>query len=99
MLKGSEIGGETMLVNNLELQIPIVNKMVYGLVFYDIGNAWRNMDETNPFDVKRSAGVGVRVSIQGIGLIGFDVGYGFDKLEGVDKVSGWHTHFQFGNMF
>lgn len=99
MLGGAEIGGETMLVNNLELQIPIVNKMVYGLVFYDIGNAWRNLTETNPFDVKRSAGVGVRVSIPGIGLIGFDVGYGFDKLEGVDKVSGWHTHFQFGNMF
>ncbi|MFA6472981.1 MAG: outer membrane protein assembly factor BamA, partial [Candidatus Latescibacterota bacterium] len=99
ILDGAAIGGETMLINNFELQIPIVNRMVYALAFYDIGNAWRNLSETNPFDVKRSAGVGARVSIPGIGLIGFDVGYGFDKLEGVDHVSGWHTHFQFGNMF
>ncbi|MDP2984278.1 MAG: outer membrane protein assembly factor BamA [Candidatus Latescibacter sp.] len=99
MLSGAEIGGETMLVNNFELQIPIVSKMVYGLIFYDFGNAWRSLGETNPFDVKRSAGVGVRVSIPGIGLIGFDAGYGFDRLEGADKASGWRTHFQFGNIF
>lgn len=99
LLRGEEIGGETMLVNNLELQIPIIRGMIYGIGFYDFGNAWRNLDRTNPFDLKRSAGAGVRMSIPQIGMIGFDVGYGFDKLEGWTKVGGWRTHFQFGNMF
>jgi outer membrane protein insertion porin family len=39
------------------------------------------------------------MSIPQIGMIGFDVGYGFDKLEGARRVGGWRTHFQFGNMF
>ena len=67
--------------------------------FYDFGNAWRNLAESNPFDVKRSAGVGVRLEIPGMGMLGFDFGYGFDKLEGSDKIGGWRTHFQFGNQF
>ncbi|MFC1509444.1 outer membrane protein assembly factor BamA [Candidatus Omnitrophota bacterium] len=98
-LSGEEIGGETMLVNNLELQFPVVSRMIYGMLFYDFGNAWRNLSETNPFDVKRSAGVGVRLAIPGMGMLGFDFGYGFDKLEGSNKVGGWRTHFQFGNQF
>jgi outer membrane protein insertion porin family len=99
LLNGEEIGGETMMVNNLELQVPVVKGMIYGIGFFDFGNAWRSLAVTNPFDVKRSAGVGVRMSIPQIGLIGFDVGYGFDKTEGSSKVGGWRTHFQFGNMF
>jgi outer membrane protein insertion porin family len=99
LLRGEEIGGETMLVNNLELQVPIMKGMIYGIGFFDFGNAWRNLAVTNPFDMKRSAGFGVRMSIPQVGLIGFDVGYGFDKIEGSSKVGGWRTHFQFGNMF
>ncbi|MHB9030355.1 MAG: outer membrane protein assembly factor BamA [Candidatus Latescibacterota bacterium] len=99
LLRGEEVGGETMLVNNIELQLPIIKGMIYGIGFYDFGNAWRSLSQTNPFDVKRSAGVGVRMSIPQIGMIGFDVGYGFDKLEGMNRVGGWRTHFQFGNMF
>jgi len=97
-LQGEEIGGETMFVNNLELQVPIVAQTLYGIAFYDFGNSWRNLSETNPFDVKRSVGIGARVFVPGVGNIGFDFGYGFDKLEGTDKVGGWRTHFQFGNM-
>ena len=97
-LQGEEIGGETMFVNNLELQVPIVAQTLYGILFYDFGNAWRNLSETNPFDVKRSVGIGARVFVPGVGNIGFDFGYGFDKIEGSDKVGGWRTHFQFGNM-
>ncbi len=98
-LNGEEIGGETMLVNNIELQIPVVAQTLYGIVFYDFGNAWRNLSETNPFDSKRSAGIGGRVFIPGMGLMGFDLGYGFDKIEGSDKVGGWRTHFQFGQQW
>ncbi|MFC1489908.1 outer membrane protein assembly factor BamA, partial [Candidatus Latescibacterota bacterium] len=98
-LQGEEIGGETMLVNNIEIQIPVVAQTLYGILFYDFGNAWRNLSETNPFDTKRSAGFGGRVFIPGMGLMGFDVGYGFDNLEGSDKVGGWRTHFQFGQQW
>lgn len=99
LLNGEEIGGETMLVNNLELQVPIVKGMIYGIGFFDFGNAWRNLAVTNPFDMKRSAGFGARMSIPQVGMIGFDIGYGFDRVEGSTRVGGWRTHFQFGNMF
>ena len=97
-LSGEEIGGETMFVNNIELQVPIIANTVYGICFYDLGNSWRNLSETNPFDLKQSAGIGVRLYVPQIGLVGFDFGYGFDKLEGSRDVGGWRTHFQFGNM-
>jgi outer membrane protein insertion porin family len=98
-LQGEEIGGETMLVNNIELQVPVVAQTLYGILFYDFGNAWRDLSETNPFDTKRSAGVGGRVFVPGMGLMGFDIGYGFDKIEGSSKVGGWRTHFQFGQQW
>jgi len=97
-ISGEEIGGETMFVNNIELQIPVVANTVAALLFYDFGNAWRNLSETNPFDLKRSVGVGVRLFVPQLGLVGFDFGYGFDKLEGSKDVGGWRTHFQFGNL-
>ena len=53
----------------------------------------------NPMDLKRSAGIGVRLLINPIGLIGFDYGYGFDGLYPGDTPSGWHFHFQFGKSF
>lgn len=97
-ISGEEIGGETMFVNNVELQVPIIANMVSGIVFYDFGNAWRDLSETNPFDLKRSAGVGVRLYVPQIGLIGFDIAYGFDRIEGAQGIGGWRTHFQFGNF-
>ena len=98
LIRGEEIGGETMFVTNIELQIPIVQQSIYGILFYDFGNAWESLSDTNPFDLKRSAGIGARLYVPQLGLIGFDLGYGFDKLPGYDKVGGWKTHFQFGNM-
>ena len=99
LLEGEEIGGETMLVTNLELQFPVVSQMIYGILFYDFGNAWEKLAVTNPFEVKRSAGIGVRVGIPGLGNLGFDFGYGFDRLESTGDIGGWRTHFQFGNQF
>jgi len=49
---------------------------------------------THPFDLKRGAGVGVRLVVPPIGLIGFDFGYGFDRIDGGQ----WEPHFQFGNQ-
>jgi len=51
------------------------------------------------FDLRRSVGVGARVLIQPVGLIGFDVGYGFDRKAIDGQSPKWVFHFQFGKGF
>lgn len=98
--KGKEIGGRTMFITTAEIQFPIAEQQVYGLLFADGGNAWRRLSETDPFDLKRSLGVGVRVMAPMIGMIGFDFAYGFDHIGSDGKREGkWRTHFQFGQAF
>lgn len=66
----------------LELRYPVSlnpNSTIYVLAFAQGGNAWRNAKDFNPFDVKRSAGLGLRVFLPMFGLLGFDYGIGFDK--------------------
>lgn len=66
---------------SLELRYPLMletTTTIYVLAFADAGNAWRNFKDFNPFDLKRSLGVGARVFLPMIGLIGVDWGYGFD---------------------
>ena len=79
----------------LELRYPIsLNQTakIYALTFAEGGNVWNSWGNYNPFQLKRSVGVGVRVYMGAFGLIGFDFAYGFDKtLDG--KVSGGRTHF------
>lgn len=67
----------------LELRYPIMlepSSTIYVLSFVDAGNAWTSLKETNPFQLKRSAGIGVRIMLPMIGLMGIDWGYGFDKV-------------------
>jgi outer membrane protein insertion porin family len=92
---GAEIGGKTMLIFTAEYQFPVVEQQIYGLLFMDAGNAWRSLNETDITDLKRSAGVGIRIVAPMIGVIGFDMAYGFDNLEGGE----WHPHFQLGTSF
>jgi outer membrane protein insertion porin family len=68
---------------------------IYALVFAEAGNVWERLREVDPFDLKRSAGVGLRVMVPPIGLLGFDYGYGFD-LDSTGEPGGWQFHFQFG---
>ncbi len=67
--------------------------------FAEAGNVWATFSDSDPFTLKRSAGVGARVQVPAVGLIGIDVGYGFDANIPFGPVSGWHTHFQFGKFF
>jgi outer membrane protein insertion porin family len=70
-----------------ELRYPITlnpSATLYGLVFIEGGNIWQDWDEVNPFGVKRSAGVGIRAFLPMFGLLGFDWGYGFDPIYGVN---------------
>lgn len=81
---------------SLELRYPIsMNQTakIYGLAFAEGGNVWNSWGKYNPFQLKRSAGVGIRVYMGAFGLIGFDFAYGFDKPLGAQEKSGWQTHF------
>ncbi len=89
----------SMAVYNLELQIPIAEQQIYGILFADAGNAWLTGKEAQLVSFSgglyRSAGFGVRLVVPMLGMIGFDYGYGFDYPYS-DK---GRIHFQFGQQF
>ena len=72
---------------------------IYALGFVEAGNAWNNVTDFNPFQLKRSAGVGVRIFLPMIGMMGIDWGYGFDKVFGSKQYGGSHFHFILGQEF
>lgn len=84
---------------SLELRYPFLlgNTTIYGLGFVEAGNAWDETKKFNPFDMKRSAGVGVRIFLPMVGLMGIDWAYGFDKVFG--KKGGSQFHFILGQEF
>ena len=63
------------------------NTTIYGLGFLEAGNAWTDTKKFNPFDMKRSAGVGVRIFLPMVGLMGIDWAYGFDKVFGAARAA------------
>ena len=83
----------------LELRYPLMlgNTTIYGLGFVEAGNAWNDTKDFNPFDMKRSAGVGVRIFLPMVGLMGIDWAYGFDKVWGTK--GGGQFHFILGQEF
>ncbi len=84
---------------SLELRYPFLlgNTTIYGLTFVEAGNAWTETKDFNPFDMKRSAGVGVRIFLPMVGLMGIDWAYGFDKVFG--SKGGSQFHFILGQEF
>lgn len=84
---------------SLELRYPFLlgNTTIYGLGFIEAGNAWNDTRKFNPFDMKRSAGLGVRIFLPMVGLMGIDWAYGFDKVFG--KKGGGQFHFILGQEF
>jgi outer membrane protein insertion porin family len=97
---GSPIGGKSMVINSLELRFPIApNPTIFGLFFLEGGNSWETIGETDPFDLRRSVGAGVRLFMPMIGIIGIDFGYGFDHYNAFGRREGqWKVHFQFGKF-
>jgi len=69
------------------------------LVFAEGGNAFRSWQEFDPFLIKRSVGVGLRLYLQVVGLLGIDWGYGFDNPVGRTTRSGGQLHFMIGQQF
>ena len=84
---------------SLELRYPFLlgNTTIYGLGFVEAGNAWTETSKFNPFDMKRSAGLGVRIFLPMVGLMGIDWAYGFDKVFGTK--GGSQFHFILGQEF
>ncbi|MDR0733734.1 MAG: outer membrane protein assembly factor BamA [Dysgonamonadaceae bacterium] len=86
----------------LELRYPILlepTSTIYALAFVEAGNAWGRISSFNPFDLKRSAGVGARIFLPMIGLMGIDWGYGFDRPYPGAAISGGQLHFILGQEF
>lgn len=85
----------------LELRYPFMlgNTTIYGLTFLEGGNAWTNVSDFNPFNMKRSAGLGVRIYLPMVGLMGIDWGYGFDRDNVNGTKGGSQFHFVLGQEF
>ncbi len=99
---GSQNGATVYDKFTVELRYPFVlspQSTIYGLAFFEAGNAWTGFGEFNPFSVKRAAGVGVRLMLPMIGLLGVDWGYGFDKAPHSNERSGSQIHFIIGMPF
>ncbi|WP_127138310.1 outer membrane protein assembly factor BamA [Flagellimonas oceanensis] len=97
-------GGTIYNKFSLEMRYPLTLKptaSIYALTFLEAGNAFNNFNDYNPFELKRSAGVGLRIFMPAFGLLGIDFGYGFDSDARPGSVgpSGWQTHFIIGQQF
>ena len=95
-------GGSIYNKFQLELRYSITDApsaSIYTLGFLEAGNSYDNFETFNPFELKRSAGVGVRIFMPAFGLLGIDFAHGFDPLPGFTEKSGWQTHFIIGRQF
>ena len=95
-------GGSIYNKYSLELRYPISlgqQAKVYALAFMEGGSSFNDFKDYNPFELKRSAGFGVRLFMPAFGLLGIDFGHGFDSLPGESEAHGWETHFIIGQNF
>ncbi len=100
-LSGEVIGGRVMTRYTTEFRVAITLDPipVYMLAFAEAGNVFESIDKADLFDLRRSVGFGARLLINPLGLIGFDLGYGFDRQLTDSKDPEWLFHFQFGKGF
>jgi outer membrane protein insertion porin family len=95
-------GGTVYNKFQMELRYPITLKpsaSIYVLGFLEAGNSYDGFKNFNPFVLKRSAGLGLRIFMPAFGLLGIDFAHGFDPLPGQLEKSGWQTHFIIGQQF
>jgi outer membrane protein insertion porin family len=95
---GDVIGGRVMSKYTAEFRsaVTLDPMPLYFLVFAEAGNVFYDIKSTDFFNLRRSVGIGARILINPIGLIGFDYGYGFDRKEVQGYDPEWLFHFQFG---
>jgi outer membrane protein insertion porin family len=85
---GRVVGGSAILLNNIEMKVKLSQQLAF-ILFFDAGNTFTSYREMNIHDLYRGAGAGIRVEVPMIGVLGFDLGYGFDR-----ENPGWEPHFQ-----
>ncbi len=94
--KNRNVGGTIYNKSTLELRYPLSlnpSATIFALAFVEAGNSWKEFKEFNPFALKRSAGIGVRVYLPMFGLLGLDWGYGFDDIPGIPSANKGQFHF------
>ncbi|MCD4706675.1 MAG: outer membrane protein assembly factor BamA [Candidatus Sabulitectum sp.] len=87
------VGGKMMLILSAEYRLRIIDQLQLA-VFTDAGNTWENWSDMDLSSMNRGAGLGIRVEIPMLGVMGLDYAYGFDGPE-----PGWEPHFQMGASF
>jgi outer membrane protein insertion porin family len=95
-------GGNIFNKFTAELRYPLTlspTATFYAIIFAEAGNAWYSSKEFNPFSLRKSAGVGVRVYMPMIGMLGVDWGYGLDKIPGLSNQKRGQLHFVLGQQF
>ena len=93
---GVQVGASIYQKATLEIRYPLSlnpSSTIYAMGFVEAGNSWETFKQFNPFDVKRSAGIGVRVFLPMFGMLGLDWGYGFDPIPGLPTANKGHFHF------
>lgn len=93
------LGGNIFTKYTMELRYPLSlnpTATIYALAFVEAGNDWLGVENFNPFDVYRSAGLGVRIYLPMFGMLGIDWGYGFDDVYGVNNANKSQFHFSIG---
>lgn len=102
-IKDNAYAGNVYDKFTVELRYPVVlqpQSTIYALLFLEGGNCWSDIREFNPFQIKRSAGVGLRVILPIVGMLGIDWGYGFDPVPNENlKRGGSQFHFVIGQQF
>jgi outer membrane protein insertion porin family len=83
-----------MNIVSYEVTVPIA-PTIFVLGFLDAGNTWNSFGEADLFDLRKGVGLGVRMELPMLGVMGFDYGYGFDKIGG----GSWIPHLNLGGTF
>ena len=97
----SAAGGTIYNKFTIEARFPVTLKpsaSIYLLGFFEAGNSYDGFDKFNPFKLKKSAGLGIRIFMPAFGLLGIDFAKGFDPVLGSNTPSGWQTHFIIGSQ-
>ena len=102
-IEGNAYAGRVYDKFTVEVRYPVIlqpSSTIFALAFLEGGNCWSSIKDFNPFEIKRSAGVGLRVLLPIVGMLGIDWAYGFDPVqtEGLKK-SGSQFHFMIGQQF
>ncbi|MCG2761278.1 MAG: outer membrane protein assembly factor BamA, partial [Candidatus Delongbacteria bacterium] len=80
---GYFVGGRNLFKTSFELRLKLIESpmLIYSLAYFDAGNLWRDYTEVNLFELQKGAGVGIRINVPMLGMMGLDVGYGFDYFK------------------